>query len=259
MTQEGPTLENIFISHIHEEAPLAKALKEELEATTAGQWQVFVSSDSANITLGDQWFSKIDAALGGHRLLLALCSPASMQRLWIGHEVGYAAAKGVPIIPICHSGLEINALPSFLSRYQGVSIDAPGFVSQLFEAIQKHIPLPRSPRIAEQEIANAIKKALAEIPKPLETKHSEPSFLDDDRLDNDGCTQILTLLAHGDYDWVNNDDLLAKMNVPRARVYYYVNVLTERGLMASAHNDFTGTTYYLTQQGTAYVVEKGIV
>lgn len=97
-------MENIFISHIHEEAPLAKVFKEELEATSAGQWLVFVSSDKGSVTLGDKWFFKIDETLTGQRLLLVLCSPASMSRLWIGYEVGYAAAKGVPSIPICHSG-----------------------------------------------------------------------------------------------------------------------------------------------------------
>ena len=140
-------MENIFISHIHEEAPLAVALKHWLEKTTAGQWKVFVSSDKDNITLGENWFAKIEGAQAAQKTFIVLCSPASKLRPWINYETGYAAAKGVPILPLRHSGLEENALPPFLSRYQNTDIEADGFVKSLFEALQKHVPLLGDPYI----------------------------------------------------------------------------------------------------------------
>ena len=110
----------------------------------------------------------MDQALTGHNLLLALCSPASLTHLWIGYEVGYASAKGVPVIPICHSGATAAALPPFLSRFQGIEINDAEFVPTLFSALQKHVPLQGEPYIPEQDILNAIKAALTQIaPSPL--------------------------------------------------------------------------------------------
>ena len=252
-------MENIFISHIHEEAPLAKALKEELEATTVGQWRVFVSSDSANITLGDQWFSKIDAALGGHRLLLALCSPASMQRLWIGYEVGYAAAKGVPIIPICHSGLKVDALPSFLSRYQGISIDAPGFAPQLFEAIQKHIPLPRPPRFLEQEIAKVMQEALAEILAQPQRPSQDSTASEIDTPLDIKSRRILLMLAHSEYGCVFVRRITETMEFSSEQWQSYLDILEGRGLVVIKIVSGTLAMCYITPIGKKYLVTNELI
>lgn len=249
-------MENIFISHIHEEAPLAKVFKEELEATSVGQWEVFVSSDKGSVTLGDQWFSKIDTALTGHRLLLVLCSPASLSRLWIGYEVGYAAAKGVPIIPICHSGTKPAALPSFLSRYQGVELDADAFVKQLFEAIQKHVPLPRTPRISDKDIADKIKVALTQVtlkPEPTSVDQSSPINAD---IESEDYTKILMLLAHKPKGYVDDEQMFALLPVPRARIEYYVEQLRDQLLIEFKRSGVGGYVYSLTSSGRKYLLDK---
>src|SRR5262249_27347901 len=85
---ERRTLEDImraFLSHISEEAPEARALKESLEAAVVGA-EVFVSA--VNIHLGDAWLREIDEALAGAKVVLALCSPNSVQRPWLNFESG---------------------------------------------------------------------------------------------------------------------------------------------------------------------------
>ena len=261
--KEQSQVENIFISHIHEEAPLAKVFKEELEATSVGQWQVFVSSDKGSVTLGDQWFSKIDDALTGHSLLLVLCSPVSLSRLWIGYEVGYAAAKGVPIIPICHSGMKPDKTPSFLSRYQGVQLDADDFVTQLFEAIQKHVPLPRNPRIPVQEIENAIKAALAQIALqpvivPIDTTSPNEDILGDKR-----CAELLQMMALSTVECWSLEDIVRCAELSKPRAEHYVGLLLNKRFLYMTEcptvMDEDEMGYALSHTGTEFLVNNDLV
>ena len=54
---------NVFISHISEEAHIAKVLKEWIESSFLGQCDVFVSSDKEDIPAGSKWLDQIDTAL----------------------------------------------------------------------------------------------------------------------------------------------------------------------------------------------------
>ncbi|MDZ7662950.1 toll/interleukin-1 receptor domain-containing protein [Thiohalophilus sp.] len=94
---------DIFISHISSEAPLAKILKEWIESTFSGGVRVFVSSDSDDIPAGSKWLDKISQALSESKILILLCSSASVIKPWINFEAGAGWAKNVPIMPVCHS------------------------------------------------------------------------------------------------------------------------------------------------------------
>src|SRR3990172_4695206 len=102
----------VFISHIHEEAPLAMVLKEWLESSYAGQLDVFVSSDREDVPAGSKWLEEIDRALEQSSICVVLCSPASVIRPWINFETGSAWHKQIPVLPVCHSGQEKASLPA---------------------------------------------------------------------------------------------------------------------------------------------------
>ncbi len=113
---------NAFISHIKEEAGIALKLKECIESTFAGQVEVFVSSDVRDLPAGSKWLTEIDAALNSSLVFLVLCSKNSLKRPWINVEMGCVWIKGVPIIPLCHSGQTKGELPSPISSFQALEM-----------------------------------------------------------------------------------------------------------------------------------------
>lgn len=109
----------VFISHISEEREIAVALKALLESSFVGMMDVFVSSDPKSIHLGAQWLEKISAALKRCAVEIAIASPVSVRRPWINFEVGAGWVKDIPVIPLCHSGMNADKLPAPLNTFQG--------------------------------------------------------------------------------------------------------------------------------------------
>jgi hypothetical protein len=102
---------SIFISHISEEQALALILKRYLTSDFGESVSVFVSSDLESITAGDEWLRSIETALANASFELILSSRVSITRPWVNFEVGAAWLKHIPIVPVCHSGLQVSDLP----------------------------------------------------------------------------------------------------------------------------------------------------
>jgi hypothetical protein len=154
---------NIFISHISEEASIAEVLKDWIESTFLGQSEVFASSDTDDLPAGNKWIDEIDQALDSAVAFLVLCSPASLKRPWIHLETGWGWIKGLPIIPICHSGQKKDALPSPISTFQALEIDSDGFVSDLFTTLAKHLGFAKFPRIDQDAMLHELTAAIGAI------------------------------------------------------------------------------------------------
>jgi len=137
----------IFVSHTGTEATLALRLKELVESTFPGQVRVFVSSDERDLRPGDRWLQEIDNALTEAAALLVVCSPYAVTRPWIYFEAGCAWIRRVPVIPICHSGLEKSQLSPPLSSFQGLTLEDADFCRQLLSAIAAHFGNLEVPRL----------------------------------------------------------------------------------------------------------------
>lgn len=173
-------LKTMFISHIGEEALIAAVLKDWIESAFVGEVKVFVSSDSDDITAGDRWFERIEEALAETRMLLVICSPTSVNRSWINFEAGAGWIKQVPVIPICHSGMPVNALPRPLSIFEALDAGQDYFAKELIAAISKRFDFSRVPRISYEAMTSEVRAALS---KTLDhsgdfTKDDEMGFLD---------------------------------------------------------------------------------
>src|SRR5947207_1023637 len=105
----------IFISHITEEKALAEILKRHLRADFIGLVDVFVSSDITSIQAGERWLKAMDNALSRAKVELVLCSYASTHQPWINFESGVGWTRGIPTVPVCHTGLQLDELPMPLS------------------------------------------------------------------------------------------------------------------------------------------------
>lgn len=243
----------LFISHIHKEASLAKVFKEWLEERTVGCWKVFVSSDKRSNALGDNWFSRVTESLENNSILIALCSPAALQSHWIGYEAGYAAAKGVPIIPICHSGLTFGDLPYFIGNHTGINIDDEDLEIHLFNALHGAAPLLHKPTISKGEIRSKINEAMAQL-----SSNAKPSGTEDDTdTEYEECGAILKILAKTEKGHSTRYVLAQEMNITQAEVQHYAEILESKGLLSILGNLWGGNGYSLTHEGFDQVLKKG--
>jgi TIR domain len=129
----------IFISHISEEADLAAHLKAALSRDFLSIPDVFVSSDTQSIGAGSNWLSSIEDALRDARVLLILCSAASIRRPWIHFEAGAAWMRQIPIIPVCHSAFHPPELPMPLSVLQAVQANQLQGLKRIYSRVAEHL------------------------------------------------------------------------------------------------------------------------
>lgn len=129
----------MFISHITEEKDLAISLKELIEQSFLGMMDVFVSSDENSVSSGERWLDNITDALGKCSIELILCSPVSIKRPWINFEAGAGWIRKIPVIPLCHSGMEVNKLPIPLNLLQAVKITEIPSLKLIFPVLAKAV------------------------------------------------------------------------------------------------------------------------
>ena len=136
----------VFLSHISDEASLADILKKHLLKDFLGLIDVFVSSDEASIETGENWLDAVEEALKTAKIELILCSTASVKRPWINFEAGAGWLRGLPIVPICHTGLQPAELPMPLLVLQAIEANKQPGLERLYGRIAKTVRCDR-PRV----------------------------------------------------------------------------------------------------------------
>ncbi|MDM0037182.1 toll/interleukin-1 receptor domain-containing protein [Variovorax sp. J22P271] len=135
----------LFVSHISEEKDVAILLKDMMEEDFLGLVEFFASSDVGTIELGVQWLEAVERAIAKADAVIVLCSKASVQRPWVQFEVGAAWMKGLPIIPVCHSGMKPTDLATPLKDYEGADLGTPEGLLALYQMIGRRLKLQRTP------------------------------------------------------------------------------------------------------------------
>ncbi len=153
----------ILISHISEEALFALLLKDFIESTFLGQFEVQLSSTSGESGVGDKWLVGLDGALTSTELLLVLCSPKSIRQPWVHFEFGCAWTKSMPITCLCHSGLNKVGLPSHLRTFDVLEVDNDDFMEQLFNDLAKRFGIKRLPRLSYETMKAELRATLVSI------------------------------------------------------------------------------------------------
>lgn len=138
--------ELIFLSHIHEEAELAKLIQEAIENEFSGFVEVFVSSDGKTIPSGSNFLKRIEDGLTNCIGAIYLISPFSVKRNWINFELGAvwiknsisinSGGKEVPTIPFCHSGITPSKLPMPLTNLSSILASNSSNLELAFKSIQ---------------------------------------------------------------------------------------------------------------------------
>jgi hypothetical protein len=125
----------IFLSHVTVESKLADILRVHLLRDFIGLVEIFESSDRLSIPAGSKWLTEVTSALKNADMHVILCSPESRLRPWIQFEAGAAHLRGIPIIPVCHSGLTSAQLPVPMSESEGLEASDPDGLRALYQAI----------------------------------------------------------------------------------------------------------------------------
>ena len=129
----------VFISHITEEQEVALAFKDLIENSFLGMIEVFVSSDHDSIRMGQKWLDQISNALKACAIEIVLCSPKSIHRPWINFEAGAGWVRDIPVIPLCHSGIEPSKLPMPLNLLQAAKANEISSLKLIFPVLAQAI------------------------------------------------------------------------------------------------------------------------
>jgi hypothetical protein len=143
-----PTKSCLFISHISEEAEYAALLKKMIQEDFLGLVKCFTSSDIGGIGAGANWLTAVEDALAKAKVVLVLCSKASVDRPWVQFEVGAAWMRKVPVVPVCHSELKLSQLEMPLSLRQGLELPTERGVAQLYDGIARVLEIELTPQPA---------------------------------------------------------------------------------------------------------------
>jgi len=127
----------IFISHITAEKEIADALRGLIESTFMGMIDVFISSDPESIAMGGKWLDRITQGLQACVIEIVLASPTSIRRPWINFEAGAGWVRGIPVIPICHSGMNPDTLPPPLSSLQSALATESDSIERVLSVLAK--------------------------------------------------------------------------------------------------------------------------
>ncbi len=129
----------VFISHITQEKEVAIAFKELIEQSFLGMLEVFVSSDEDSIQMGQKWLNQISDGLKKCSIEIVLCSPKSITRPWINFEAGAGWVRDIPVIPLCHSGIEPSKLPMPLNLLQAAKANEISSLKLIFPVLASAI------------------------------------------------------------------------------------------------------------------------
>jgi hypothetical protein len=147
----------LFISHISSEGELALALKTALTRDFLGMLDIFVSSDRTTIRAGKRWMDEVEQGLRAADVQVVLCSAESIGRPWVNFEAGAAWLRGLPIIPVCHSGTTVDDLPPPLSFLEGIDCKARG-LQKLYDLIAEVLGVA-TPSIDFDVLADDVRRA----------------------------------------------------------------------------------------------------
>lgn len=243
----------IFISHIHEESPLAEALTEWIETIFAGRYKVFLSSDEESIRPGDRRMEELDEGLAEAKVLLVLCSPSSVMRAWVNFEAGCGYVKRIPVAPICHSGLRKTDLPKPLSLFLAFNLQEEDFAEHLIQFLAMYGEIGTLPEIRYDDVQAELNKAASRSQTQKEA--ATDLIANQDRVKSSGLPEsaqaILDMYAYSDDMRLWEGDIFQALSErhQKSEIEMALHRLRDAGLLRLSVVGGRGSQYSLTPEG----------
>lgn len=127
----------IFLSHIHSEQSVVEDFAQTFGRAFLNRLEFFRSSSEESIRPGQDWNARIMSNLKNCDALILFLSPKSVGRPWINFEAGAGMVRNIPVIPLCHSGLERGSLPAPLSFRQAYNLSDQSHLEAVLRELAK--------------------------------------------------------------------------------------------------------------------------
>ena len=154
--------QSVFISHGADETDIAQWLKAQLTRDFLGALDIYVSSDRENVSAGERLLDALGRALKATDLQILVLSRETIGRPWINFEAGAVWLRGIPVVPVCHSGLAIEDLRPPLTMRDAIVLTDSAGLARLYDAVAGTLGLS-TPGVDFT--------ALAQEARDLETRH----------------------------------------------------------------------------------------
>jgi hypothetical protein len=254
-----------FVSHIHEEAPLAVAIKDGLEDAFGSRVIVFVSSDPRDNPGGDKWLDKIQREIKDPqtRLVISVISPISLHRLWVLVELGAAWARDINVFPLCHSGITPADLPRPLQDFGGATVERGDAAVRLLGAAEQAVGLsvrsttwPRDLFLAEMQDAVTKISTTAGTSAPAAAAPAAPG--PDLPSDQVGILQFLARIENSGVEDVTCREAGPQLGMPISTFKHHVTELMRLGF--AQDSIYAGDYHYsITADGAGWLVKRGLM
>jgi hypothetical protein len=250
----------IFISHIHEEHALGEIVKNWITDAFGGfHLTAFLSSNHRDMPAGTKWLEKVERELSESGVMISLLSPTSLARPWVNIELGATWIMRVPIIPLCHSGQTIEALPRPFSDFNGVDLARDDAAKRLMGGVADVLELQHPKGLHWEECLRQMRTAAAESRDGAVVAAAEVATNTLPRQQID----ILQLLSK----WENNarseelpgDGAAMLCGLKETEFKYHSRELVKAGLI---HIDYyaDGTkTYKNTPDGAGWLIKNNLM
>jgi hypothetical protein len=247
----------IFISHIHEERALGAVVSEWVTDAFAGQpAQTFLSSDNQSIQAGQKWLDVVQHELSGTAVMISLLSPTSLARPWVNIELGAAWITNVRIIPLCHSGLTVAALPRPFSDFTAVSLAQDDAANRLLAGVSDGLQFPHSKKLH-------FEKCLAEMRAAAVNTHATQAVAVVATERPPEQIAILKMLAtfgnrNGAEEYVDGPEAPRMCGIAPVVFKYHSEQLKAVGLIHTGYWG-DGPHYRITGSGAGWLMERGLM
>lgn len=128
----------VFISFIHEEEKIAKAVQIFLKKKLEKQ-NIFLSSDKWQVFAGELWLDRIRQELSSAKVVILLFSHKSVVRPWVNFEAGAAWLTDKAVIPVCFGDMAKEELPKPYSGIQALSLRTEAYY--LLTSVAHHLKI----------------------------------------------------------------------------------------------------------------------
>jgi hypothetical protein len=100
-----------------------------------GALDIYVSSDRENVSAGERLLDGLGKVLKAADLQILVLSRETIGRPWINVEAGAVWLRGIPVVPVCHSGRAIENLRPPLNMRDAIVLTDSAGLARLYDAV----------------------------------------------------------------------------------------------------------------------------
>lgn len=247
----------VFISHVHEERGLGAVVKEWVDGVFDPYGvTAFLSSDRRDLKAGERWRDVILQQMESAIAVVSLISPLSMARPWVNIELGAAWCRGLPVIPLCHSGQTLGGLPPPFGDFHGVDLQQSDAAHRLLDGIAAAAQVRLSAKLGYADFLSQMRSAqVAQATIAAADVVAAPSSPNPEQL---VILQFLSVVKqHGRGDDLSLRQIASQTGLTPAIVEIELESLEDMGFVGTLYNMNTGASHYIETKGLKLLRDLG--